>query len=86
MPIPWTDWSLELEADLDEALQGVYRLKLFYAGFISHCCIRNFSSLYCWRLLGKANNRSDSIIERFSNYDLSYDEEDAALNYLKRMR
>lgn len=84
-PIPWTDWSLGVEADLDEALQGVYRLRNF--SMLVSLAIAVLGILVAF-IVGGSLARPiiglTGIIERFSNYDLSYDEEDAALNYLKR--
>ncbi len=84
-PVPGTDWSLAVTANMEEILQGIDSMRnrtvslalLFVAiGAVGAFLITGYFANPIVNLT--------TILERFGNYDLTFDENSSALKYLSR--
>ena len=84
-PVPGTDWSLAVTAELSEALSGVDKMRneilvisVIYLA-IGIACAFALSRIFANPIVSMT-----SLLERFADYDLTFDEHSSAVKYLKR--
>ena len=84
-PIPGTDWSLGVIADLDDVLHMVQEMKYLFSLFAFVIMIVDLVAAYfISHAVAKPIIDYSGILERFANYDLTFDESSSSLKYSKR--
>ena len=85
VPMESTGWLVGVGAHEKDVLGGLHNLRnIILIGTIVFMIFGILAAMYLGKSISKPITELSNIIERISNYDITIDEDSAAMNYLKR--